>query len=144
MRKEDLSRIFEEKLREQAERDAVYFRNPNPSKEERAEYSRRTEEMDRLRQEFYTAVQTQKATGAEASAGPVVIADWGTEAALSASECRLAHKLNTGLQVVLGCADLLAERISEDDAAMAELERLRSLVQKMADLVRNSRCKAYV
>jgi len=141
MSNEDLSQIFEENLRAQAELDRSYYLNPNPSREEREAYHRRIEQAEKLRQHFYLALHSLPATASDPAAFQVLITDQASARTLSSPQCPLGHELKNGLHIVLGYADLLSKRLSEDDAAMTELDHLRSAASKMADLVKSSRCK---
>lgn len=96
--------------------DSAYYENPNPTSADHADYHRRMERMDRLRECVYGAVST----------------GYGITA-----RKRLRHTLCNQLNVILGYADLLA-KASSDPRTREGLSRIRTTAIEMADVIKSS------
>lgn len=117
--------------------DRDYYLNPNPNTRDRAEYYCRTEELGKLRQHFYAALDTSPHAH-DGNDLDLTFQDSATAQIVHASQSRVVHDLRNSLHIVLGYTDILLRRLSNDEETVKELECIRSAGNKMNELLKAS------
>lgn len=133
----DLGRIYEATLKASSELDRDYYFNPNPSTTDRAEYYRRIEELGKLRQHFYAALDSTSNPD-QGSNLEVTFQDNAAAQRVSVCQSKFVHDLRNSLHIVLGYTDILLEQLSKDETAVKELECIRLAGNRMSDLLKAS------
>jgi signal transduction histidine kinase len=141
MSKSQVLAFYERVLSRLDEFDRTYYKEPNPTAEQIADYYRRQQITDTIRSEVQAAIEgTPNNIVQNEDAFRVVVTDSAGHQASGELQCRLSHELKNCLHIMLGSAQLLSPISNEPDAA-EHIQNMLRAVQRMNDLIINARCR---
>jgi len=123
--------------------DRAYYLKSTATVEDRADYFRRQERLEKVRAEFYTNLSQVRRSDNPHSEGVRVRVKNQTvsQAITRAANCGMLHDLNNSLGVVIGHCELMAEFVSKDHRAAKHLSAILGAARKMATLIHGSVCE---
>lgn len=141
MNTQDVLNFYARRLRELQELDAEYYNNPNPNSQQRGAYYQRQALAEDLRAELRALESAQAPMVENADTFRVLLCDGGGQKISSSPQCRLSHDLKNCLHIVLGSAQMLSPRVSNDPDAEELVQHIVTAVSRMNDLLIKARCR---